>query len=111
MIVRRAPECRPAGASARLEGRGLHTGQPCAVEFAHIEGPVCLEASGERAQLGQLWPARTDRGVTVRIVGDDEAATGEYAASYQALSINGIQVVTDTTTSKIQHNKFLVIDG
>jgi UDP-3-O-[3-hydroxymyristoyl] N-acetylglucosamine deacetylase len=27
---------------------------------------VCLEASGERAQLGQLWPARTDRGVTVR---------------------------------------------
>lgn len=65
----------------------------------------------DRQSIVDALIAAHNRGVTVRIVGDDEAATGEYAASYQALSINGIQVVTDTTTSKIQHNKFLVIDG
>ncbi len=52
-----------------------------------------------------------DRGVTVRVVGDDEAATGDYSASYQALTGAGITVITDTSTSKIQHNKFLVFDS
>lgn len=51
------------------------------------------------------------RGVTVRVVGDDEAAEGEYSAGYQALIDAGITVVTDTSSSKIQHNKFLVVDG
>jgi phosphatidylserine/phosphatidylglycerophosphate/cardiolipin synthase-like enzyme len=49
-------------------------------------------------------------GVTVRFAGDDEAATAEYSAGYQALTTAGITVITDTTTSKIQHSKFLVID-
>jgi phosphatidylserine/phosphatidylglycerophosphate/cardiolipin synthase-like enzyme len=51
------------------------------------------------------------RGVTVRVVGDDEAATGDYTTGYQALTDAGITVITDTSTSKIQHNKFLVVDG
>ena len=55
--------------------------------------------------------AAYNRGVTVRVVGDDEAATGDYAGAYQELVANGITVVTDTSTSKIQHNKFVVIDG
>ncbi|MBN1607320.1 MAG: UDP-3-O-acyl-N-acetylglucosamine deacetylase [Polyangiaceae bacterium] len=66
MTVPAAPQCQAAGASARLEGRGLHTGQPCSVEFSYAEGPVCLEAGGERAPISELVPARTDRGVQVR---------------------------------------------
>ncbi len=54
--------------------------------------------------------AAHDRGVTVRVVGDDEAATGDYSSSYQALTAAGITVITDTS-GYIQHNKFLVIDG
>ncbi|MBN1250279.1 MAG: lamin tail domain-containing protein [Anaerolineae bacterium] len=56
--------------------------------------------------------AAHNAGVTVRVVGDDEAATSaEYGASYQALTNAGITIVTDTSLSKIQHNKFLVLDG
>jgi hypothetical protein len=55
--------------------------------------------------------AAHNEGVTVRVVGDDEAATGEYSSSYQALTDAGITVVVDTSTSKIQHNKFLIVDG
>lgn len=55
--------------------------------------------------------AAHNRGVTVRLVGDDEAATGAYMASYQALANAGITIVNDTSLSAIQHNKFLVIDG
>ena len=50
-------------------------------------------------------------GVTVRVVGDDKAATGDYSSSYQALINASITVVTDTNTSKIQHNKFMVFDS
>jgi phosphatidylserine/phosphatidylglycerophosphate/cardiolipin synthase-like enzyme len=48
--------------------------------------------------------------VTVRVVGDDDAASGEYSASYQQLIDAGISVVTDSSGS-IQHNKFAIIDG
>jgi phosphatidylserine/phosphatidylglycerophosphate/cardiolipin synthase-like enzyme len=54
--------------------------------------------------------AAHNRGVTVRVVGDDDAATDEYASSYQALRNAGISVITDTS-SYIQHNKFVVIDA
>jgi HKD family nuclease len=54
--------------------------------------------------------AAHNRGVTVRVVGDDDAAANEYASSYQALQAAGISVITDTS-SYIQHNKFVVIDA
>jgi len=54
--------------------------------------------------------AAHNRGVTVRVVGDDDAATGDYAAAYQALASAGISVITDTVGT-IQHNKFVVVDG
>ena len=50
-------------------------------------------------------------GVTVRVVGDDVAATGPYSSSYQALIDAGITVILDTDPEKLQHNKFLVFDG
>jgi phosphatidylserine/phosphatidylglycerophosphate/cardiolipin synthase-like enzyme len=49
--------------------------------------------------------------VTVRVVGDDEAATVSYQPFYQALTDAGIPLVTDSSMSIIQHNKFLVVDG
>ena len=54
--------------------------------------------------------AAHNRGVTVRVVGDDDAAVEpEYASHYQALRNAGITVITDTS-SYLQHNKFVVID-
>ena len=55
--------------------------------------------------------AAHNRGVRVHVVGDDKAAAGSYSSSYQALTDAGITVVTDTDPSKIQHNKFLIVDG
>ena len=52
-----------------------------------------------------------NRGITVRVVGDDDAAAGEYFAAYQALTTAGIALVLDSSASQIQHNKFLVVDG
>jgi phosphatidylserine/phosphatidylglycerophosphate/cardiolipin synthase-like enzyme len=49
-------------------------------------------------------------GVTVRVVGDDDAASGAYSSSYQQLTDAGISVVTDSSGS-IQHNKFAIVDG
>ena len=46
----------------------------------------------------------------MRVVGDDEAATGDYAAGYTELTDAGIAVITDTSASMIHHNKFLVFD-
>lgn len=71
---------------------------------------VALYGLNRQSVVSALIAAR-DRGVTLRVVSDDEAATGEYADAYQTLTDEGITVVTDTSTSKIQHNKFLVIDG
>lgn len=51
------------------------------------------------------------RGVTVRVVGDDEAATVSYQPYYQMLTDAGIPIVTDSSLSIIEHNKFLVVDG
>lgn len=41
--------------------------------------------------------AAHNRAVTVRVVGDDDAATGDYSSSYQALTDAGITVVVDTS--------------
>jgi len=54
--------------------------------------------------------AAHQRGVTVRIVGDDDAATTSYNAGYQALTAAGIPLVIDSS-SYIQHNKFIIVDG
>ena len=55
--------------------------------------------------------AAHNRGVTVRVVGDDDAATNEYSSFYQMLTDAGITIVTDASASQIQHNKFLIVDG
>lgn len=51
-----------------------------------------------------------NRGVSVRVIGDDDAVRNEYRDSYQTLLTAGISVITDTS-GYIQHNKFIVIDG
>lgn len=63
----------------------------------------------DRASVRDALIDAHDRGVTVRIVGDDEAAaSGAYSPTYKALIDAGISVVTDTYVSYIQHNKFAV---
>jgi phosphatidylserine/phosphatidylglycerophosphate/cardiolipin synthase-like enzyme len=64
-----------------------------------------------RASLRDALIAAHNRGVAVRVVGDDEAvADPDYAPFYNALAAAGIPVITDTF-SALQHNKFAIIDG
>jgi phosphatidylserine/phosphatidylglycerophosphate/cardiolipin synthase-like enzyme len=72
---------------------------------------VALYGLDRRSFVDALIAAYNNEGVTVRVVGDDDAATGAYSSSYQALMNAGITVITDTSTSKIQHNKFLIFDS
>ena len=65
----------------------------------------------DRQSIIDALIAAHGRGVTVRVVGDDDAANVEYTAGYQALRSAGITVITDTSASQIQHNKFMVFDG
>jgi len=65
----------------------------------------------DRQSVVSALIAAHNQGVAVRVVGDDEAATVSYVASYQALVGAGIPLVIDSSMSQIQHNKFLVIDG
>ncbi len=64
----------------------------------------------DRQSVVQALIAAHQRGVTVRVVGDDDASqTAGYVAFYQALRDAGITVVLDASPD-IQHNKFLVAD-
>jgi len=63
-----------------------------------------------RASLRDALIAAHNRGVAVRVVGDNDAAVDpEYAPFYNALIAAGIPLVTDPF-SAIEHNKFAVID-
>ena len=63
-----------------------------------------------RASLRDALIAAHNRGVAVRVVGDNDAAVDpEYAPFYSALIAAGIPLVTDPF-SAIQHNKFAIID-
>ncbi len=64
-----------------------------------------------RQSVVEALIAAHDRGVTVQVVGDDDAATGSSSSGYQDLIDAGITVITDADTSKIQHNKFMVFDS
>jgi HKD family nuclease len=74
----------------------------------HID--VALYGLDRQSVIAALIAAH-QRGVTVRVVGDDDAAENEYQPGYQALATAGITVITDTSASQIQHNKFMVFDG
>jgi hypothetical protein len=65
----------------------------------------------DRQSVVQALIAAHQRGVTVRVVGDDDASqTAGYTAFYQALRDAGITIVLDASLADIQHNKFLVAD-
>lgn len=64
-----------------------------------------------RSSVVNALLAAHNRGVTVRVVGDDEeAAKPAYSASYTALSDGGIPLRNDAHAA-LQHNKFMVFDG
>jgi phosphatidylserine/phosphatidylglycerophosphate/cardiolipin synthase-like enzyme len=74
---------------------------------AHID--VALYGLNRQSVIERLIAAQ-QRGVDVRVVGDDEAASTDYHDGYQSLIDAGLTVVTDSH-SAIQHNKFVIIDG
>lgn len=79
------------------------------IDNATTRVDIALYGLNRQSVVNALIAAHT-RGVTVRVVGDDDAANNEYSSSYQALVNAGVTVITDTS-SYIQHNKFAVIDG
>jgi phosphatidylserine/phosphatidylglycerophosphate/cardiolipin synthase-like enzyme len=65
----------------------------------------------DRASVRDALIAARNRGVTVRVVGDDDGSVDpQYAPFYQSMLSNGIAVITDTHSS-LMHNKFAVFDG
>jgi phosphatidylserine/phosphatidylglycerophosphate/cardiolipin synthase-like enzyme len=79
------------------------------IEGATSSIDVALYGLDRQSVVDALIDAHTE-GVAVRVVGDDDAASGEYSAGYQQLIDAGISVVTDSSGS-IQHNKFAIVDG
>ncbi len=66
----------------------------------------------DRLSLQDALIAAHDRGVTVRVIGDDEAATSSsYYLAYNAIISAGIPVVLDPYVSYLHHNKFAIFDG
>ena len=49
-----------------FHGRGLHSGEPCAVALSRRPGPLCFETHKGQATREQLEVLRADRGVCVR---------------------------------------------
>ena len=49
-----------------FHGRGLHSGEPCAVALSRRPGPLCFETKKGQATREQLEVLRADRGVRVR---------------------------------------------
>ena len=65
----------------------------------------------ERVSVRDALLAAHTRGVTVRVVADDEArANPSYAPHFAALTTAGIPVVDDQDDGRIMHNKYLIID-
>jgi hypothetical protein len=80
------------------------------IDHATTSIDIALYGLNRQSVVDALIAAH-DSGVTVRVVGDDEAASEPgYSGSYQALTDAGITVVTDASGA-IQHNKLLVVDG
>jgi hypothetical protein len=64
-----------------------------------------------RATIRDALIAAHNRGVSVRVVADDDAyAAASYHPSFVALEAAGIPLVLDNRSS-IMHNKFFIIDG
>ena len=66
-----------------------------------------------RANLRDALANADNRGVRVRVMGDDEAyQVSSYQPLYQSLAAAGIPVLYDMRgASSLEHNKFAVIDG
>jgi phosphatidylserine/phosphatidylglycerophosphate/cardiolipin synthase-like enzyme len=79
------------------------------IDGASVRVEVALYGLNRQSVIEGLIAAH-NRGVDVRVVGDDEAASGTYHDGYQALIHAGLTVITDSH-SAIQHNKFLIVDG
>jgi phosphatidylserine/phosphatidylglycerophosphate/cardiolipin synthase-like enzyme len=65
----------------------------------------------DRVSIRNALIAAHNRGVTVRVVADDDAYNdADYNPHFAALQVAGIPVILDNRSS-LMHNKFFVIDG
>ena len=65
----------------------------------------------KRVRVRDALLAAQRRGVTVRVVADDEARSNpSYAPHFAALEAAGIPIVDDQSRSRIMHNKYLIFD-
>jgi hypothetical protein len=72
------------------------------IEGAAASIDVALYGLNRQSVVDALVAAH-NRGVTIRVVGDDDAATGSYSSSYQALISAGITVIIDTSSYVISN--------
>jgi len=64
----------------------------------------------DRESLADALIDAHGRGARVRVVGDDDAASGYYSPTYNLVASAGISVVVDSS-GRLEHNKFAVFDG
>jgi hypothetical protein len=93
-----------------LDRTSLEDGLLALIDGASVSVEAALYGLDRQTVVTALIAAH-GRGVAVHVVADDVAATTAYSPAYQALAAAGIPVVTDTAEDKLQHNKFLVVDG
>lgn len=103
-------ELAPTAEAITTTQTNMETALLTLINNANISLDLAIYGLNRQSIIAALIAAHT-RGVTVRVVGDDEAATASYQPYYQMLTNAGIPIVTDTSLSIIQHNKFLVVDG
>ncbi|MCB8980604.1 MAG: lamin tail domain-containing protein [Ardenticatenaceae bacterium] len=103
-------ELAPTAGVITTTPTNMETALLALINNANTSLDMAIYGLNRQSIIDGLIAAHT-RGVTVRVVGDDEAATASYQPYYQMLTDAGIPIVTDASLSIIQHNKFLVIDG
>jgi len=64
-----------------MEGRGLHTGRPCAVRFERTDGPTTLGRGADRATLASMRVEGRDRCSFAILPSGREIATVEHLLS------------------------------
>lgn len=82
-------------AQARLQGIGLHTGEPSEVRLVRCDGPVVFRTALGDAPIAELDVLRTDQGVRVRCerIGLDVDTVEHFLSALGGLSIrSGVAV-------------------
>lgn len=102
-------ECQSAGDC--LCG-GVDLGEVIAHSIANAETSVelCVMQLQDFTVSDALIAAH-ERGVAVRIIVDDGYATADVEKAIEHLQVAGVTILADSSSNKLMHSKFVVIDG